>query len=130
MTYRRLCVLSKSTGVPESTLRAACASGELVGLKVAGAWHTTLEYYNAWIEAQGSRGGDVRTAAEREMAARGQGQGKGRQGTGEGNQTGSEDSPSPKARKRKRQKLRIVWDISDAVRPAQAMASRVARSVP
>lgn len=70
--YLRLEVISMITGVPEGTLREAASEATLKAKKKRGAWHSTLEFYNEWIETEdiqkSERGGHIRAASEREMA--------------------------------------------------------------
>lgn len=51
--YLRLSQAAANTGIPESTLRAAIMAGELVGVKLGTAWHTSHQAINEWIEESG-----------------------------------------------------------------------------
>lgn len=114
-TWLRLSRVAEITGWPETTLKQAIQCGRLYGMKVRGLWHTSLSAYNAWIEEEAERGGDLSTAPQRLLASRGQAAGTGNRRTLDADPPARPGSPAKKARRRKRGRLPIVIDMGSFV---------------
>jgi len=94
----RLTRVAELTGVPESTLREAIYQGELRGAMKKNSWHTTLDNYNAWIEAPSQPRRNRRATAERPLQSVHEERGSKDQREC-GDQNGSADRPEKKAKK-------------------------------